>query len=854
MFLSVVFLSVCACALAVPTETGEILRPKLSYSRKLISKPGNDETIDCGVDGIDLSGVRDFNIQWSKMDEKDPINSFPISSGEQIVLFSNKYSVIHPVDSHQYSLKIKNIDEADSGTYRCTVNFGGSQRITADVPVMVEKAPFFNTQVTRVLTVNEGDSISIDCQPGGNPAPEIIWQRVEQKLPFYSGPSMKRNMMEIADITVDTEGLYVCHADNGIGTPARSEVIINVMYKPRVTVSESATAVDVKGVASVMCSVDAFPEAEVTWMKDGEVVRDSYNVKISRKRIPREVKNVPGVEKFAKKPAFVEETLRINEVTEEDIGVYHCVASNTLGAANQTFTLSTKTPPMIEKQSGRKVYYEDPTSYGREVEPVSLDCEASGVPTPSYSWVKNGSPLMIDGPRFSLDSDSGSLIIADPTPADNGNYQCVAHNDYGVAKSDIMQLLNATMVSFKEKTNDVHEEISAEEGRPLMVECREANGDPKPTITWLKTETDAEGVSQMSFVDSNRMTTGPDGKLYITHVTKEDDFSTSGIKFLCTAVGAASPNDYSIGLQVSVQVVEPKDNLTNADNPIRNISPFLMMGSQDQELKGAQDNKLHCIFGGEPAPFTAWERVDGKPLDEEHYELDNFNATLILKNTNLHHQGKYRCGGDNGNGETSVHEVSVTVDLPPVLRQDTMKPVSVAEGSAVTFNCDADASGVVTYLWYFNGHKVSEKAGSRRQQFGSKLSIASVAMTDIGNYACNATSTSGYAYGQSTLNVLPLTGATSPTTGGSYHSQQQFNTIKAQLDSIENSISYIVNHFNITIPSERHHENMTEHMNEEMTGTIGIKAETQNSTKNETPQKVYATTQKEAPQTVHLRN
>ena len=48
-----------------------------------------------------------------------------------------------------------------------------------------------------------------------------------------------------------------------------------------------------------------------------------------------------------------------------------------------------------------------------------------------------------------------------------------------------------------------------------------------------------------------------------------------------------------------MQVVEPKDNLTNAGNPIRNISPFLMMGSLDQELKGAQDNKLHCIFGGE---------------------------------------------------------------------------------------------------------------------------------------------------------------------------------------------------------------------------------------------------------------
>ena len=41
--------------------------PKVTYSRDVVSKEGEDVTLDCGVQGVDLKGVDDFNIAWSKV-------------------------------------------------------------------------------------------------------------------------------------------------------------------------------------------------------------------------------------------------------------------------------------------------------------------------------------------------------------------------------------------------------------------------------------------------------------------------------------------------------------------------------------------------------------------------------------------------------------------------------------------------------------------------------------------------------------------------------------------------------------------------------------------------------------------
>jgi len=839
-----------ACALGLPSKPeGEVLRPKLSYSRKVVSKPGSDETIDCGVEGIDLSGVKGFNIQWSKMESDNPIESYPISSGDQVVLFSTKYDVFHPEGTHQYSLKIKDIGDEDQGTYRCTVNFGGNQKITADVPVLVEKAPFFNTQMTRGLTVKEGDSISIDCQPGGSPQPTVYWQRVDHKLPFYAGNFAQTNQIEISDATTDSEGMYICHADNGVGSPVSSEVIINVMYKPRVNISSVVVFGELHQSVSVSCTSDAFNAATIAWKKDGEVLAESSHFTISEETVKRpEGEIFPAKDKFAVKPDFTKSMLTINSLSEDLAGVYTCEATNEVGDANATVEVKVKTPPMIENQSGRTVYYEDPIAYGRSAAAVRLECEASGVPTPHISWMKDGEPLFVEATDSISVDETGALVIDEPTTEDNGLYQCLAQNPSGVAKSDLMYLINSTRVSFERgpEAESLPNELTAEEGRPFKIECPKAEGDPKPKVAWLAIQPPGEdGKSQMEFVSSKRTVVGPDGTLFFTHVTMDDDNTASGVKYLCSAVSPITPQDYSIGHEVSLKVVKPADNIHNANNSDYNIAAVLMYATPDKTFRGAQDNAIHCIFGGEPAPSILWERADGQPMtDPELYEFDNFNSTVVLKNTNQQHQVVHRCHASNGVGPVETHEIDVKVVQPPIFKRDSLKSSVVKEGSDVTFNCEADATGSITYSWYFNGRPLSPTQTSRRRLTGSTLSISHVTLTDIGNYACNATSKDGYAYGQSTLNVEP-SGAVE---GGSDYAEvhRDLVEIKERLDAVQSQVQNgdytlqllerIAAKLNVTLPSKNVQDG-----GEQPQGVIDVMTKAQVKDKVETPAKVRGT-------------
>ncbi|XP_063601986.1 uncharacterized protein LOC134778097 [Penaeus indicus] len=239
--ISLCLLAGVAGSLAVPTKpksTEEEAQPKITYSKETLTQDGEDVKLDCAVVGVDLGGVEDFGVSWSKIDEENPTNSFPISANDKILLFSSKYAIDHPADSYQYSLVIKEVGDEDTGMYRCTVNFGGEQKINAEVPVHIQKAPFFTDDFTKTLTVTEGDAISIDCQPGGWPKPDVYWERLGQELPYYGGKFFKSNQLDIPLIERDHEGHYVCYADNNIGDPANSHIILEVQFAPEVIVEE----------------------------------------------------------------------------------------------------------------------------------------------------------------------------------------------------------------------------------------------------------------------------------------------------------------------------------------------------------------------------------------------------------------------------------------------------------------------------------------------------------------------------------------------------------------------------------------------------------------------------------------
>ena len=66
---------------------------------------------------------------------------------------------------------------------------------------------------------------------------------------------------------------------------------------------------------------------------------------------------------------------------------------------------------------------------------VTLRCTASGDPTPTQSWTRNGAA--ITDPRFTVQSGGSELLVQNVVEADQGQYRCVATNRAGSGSATV---------------------------------------------------------------------------------------------------------------------------------------------------------------------------------------------------------------------------------------------------------------------------------------------------------------------------------------------------------------------------------------------------------------------------------
>jgi len=72
---------------------------------------------------------------------------------------------------------------------------------------------------------------------------------------------------------------------------------------------------------------------------------------------------------------------------------------------------------------------------------VTLSCNADGIPIPTISWTRDGSPIETsNNSRISILSDNKDLEITNVRRTDSGEYRCVASNIIGNATSNAASL------------------------------------------------------------------------------------------------------------------------------------------------------------------------------------------------------------------------------------------------------------------------------------------------------------------------------------------------------------------------------------------------------------------------------
>ncbi|KAM9425767.1 muscle, skeletal receptor tyrosine-protein kinase [Pholidichthys leucotaenia] len=224
----------------------------------------------------------------------------------------------------------------------------------------------------RIITLLETVDILLDhnatfiCEVESRPPADIIWTKNNQPIMYYDPRYLMKEqdqMLVIPHVTETDNGEYCCLAKNGIGEPAKSCGALQLKMKPQIKRHPTNLTLLVESKAVLPCVTLGNPKPEVTWLKDDELIKVSERVTV-----------------------LDYGALKIHTIQKEDAGQYRCVARNSFGLAfSKPVTIEVQAPARI-----LRVPRDKRVEYGSQ---ISLECNATGNPVPTITWLENGNTI-----------------------------------------------------------------------------------------------------------------------------------------------------------------------------------------------------------------------------------------------------------------------------------------------------------------------------------------------------------------------------------------------------------------------------------------------------------------------------
>lgn len=127
-----------------------------------------------------------------------------------------------------------------------------------------------------------------------------------------------------------------------------------------------------------------------------------------------------------------------------------------------------------------------------------------------------------------VDEYTVQLVVENITSDDSGNYTCIASNVAGMEKYTVPITVNVPP-----KWTVQPKDTSVQAGQDVALHCQ-ADGYPKPTITWKKAVGTTPG-DYKDFLYELNVAVNPNGTLYFKKISKESEGH-----FLCEAKNSIS--------------------------------------------------------------------------------------------------------------------------------------------------------------------------------------------------------------------------------------------------------------------------------------------------------------------------
>lgn len=137
------------------------------------------------------------------------------------------------------------------------------------------QSPTFLTESTS-KTVNEGDTITLECVANGNPKPKLYWLRNGEDIEIGDTDSSRFRMtgtgsLEIRSIAETDAGNYQCRASNSMDS-ADIEITLMVQVPPKFVNMPIDRVAYEKDELEMVCAIRGKPTPIVQWLKNGDVI------------------------------------------------------------------------------------------------------------------------------------------------------------------------------------------------------------------------------------------------------------------------------------------------------------------------------------------------------------------------------------------------------------------------------------------------------------------------------------------------------------------------------------------------------------------------------------------------------
>ncbi|XP_056379622.1 hemicentin-1 isoform X2 [Hyla sarda] len=624
----------------------------------------------------DAWGIPHPTITWYK--EGETI----LSSTRVIFIENGKY------------LQISEAKTTDSGKFTCHVaNVAGKAEkayvLDIYVPATID-GDLSSLQAKKVIT---GEPLILECEARGHPLPLITW--LKEGVPVETSDNIRLlyngKKLEIKNTGEQNQGQYTCVATNIAG---ETEIKYDVLVLVPPTIEDTDDPGDYVVIASnpieLECYVTGTPTPTVRWLKNG---------------IPLDVDGEAHLQANGQK-------LVILESESSDSGSYECIGKNEAGTSTKLFNVNVHVHPSIKPEKS-------PISV-LMLKSVTLQCIATGIPSPHITWLKDGLPNNIAKGNIRVESFGRILQFKTTGLEDDGKYTCVATNAAGEAEQSIV--LNVYEPPKIEHSGDiVYETVIA--AQPVTLECK-ASGKPKPAVTWSKDNHPLIATGEPSITILDRGQT--------LHIPSAQPFDAGVYK--CVASSIAGSADLTYVLQVHV--------------------PPSILGSN--EVKSVIINnpvRLECEAAGFPTPGLTWLK-DGRPVSSFSggIQISSGGRVLTLTNAQVGDSGKYTCVALNAAGEQQK-DFDLSVFVPPNIMGEEQN-VSVMVNDTLVLKCESNAVPPPVLTWYKDWRPLLTKAGVNIYNDGSVLQIEDAQVKDAGRYSCEAVNVAGKTEKNYNVNIL----------------------------------------------------------------------------------------------------